>query len=413
MPTPTQLERYAHLALTVGLNLQEGQPLVLGGSADSLPMLRALTRAAYRLGARAVAVEIHDPEIARIGVEEVREAHLDEVPDWFVQARLRAIEDGAALLTLADEDPFAMKGVDHERLGRRMQATMRVRRPYLEQVGAHRVNWLAVGAATPGWARAVFPDVAPEEAAERLWQAIFATVRLNAPDPEAAWRAHTARLEARARALNEARFEALFFEGPGTELRVGLAPRHVWKSAVAEAQSGVRFVPNLPTEEVFTAPDPGRVEGVVRSTRPLNAAGTLVDGIEVTFEGGRAVRVRAERGEEALRALLDTDEAARRLGEVALVETPNPVYASGLLFLNTLYDENAASHIAFGRAYPDTLGIREGSDEALAAAGGNVSMLHLDWMIGSPEVDVWGERSGERVPLMRRGRWVGEADAAE
>ena len=413
MPTTTQLERYAHLALTVGLNLQEGQPLVLGGSADSLPFLRALTRAAYRLGARAVAVEILDPEIARIGVEEVREAYLDELPDWFVRARLRAIEDGAALLTLADDDPFAMKGVDPDRLGRRMQAAMRVRRPYLEQVGAHRVNWLAVGAATPGWARAVFPELEPQEATERLWQAIFATVRLDAPDPEAAWRAHTARLEARARALNEARFEALLFEGPGTELRVGLAPRHVWKSAAAVAQNGVRFVPNLPTEEVFTAPDPERVEGVVRSTRPLNAAGTLVDGIEVAFEGGRAVRVRAERGEEALRALLDTDAAARRLGEVALVETPNPVYATGLLFQSTLYDENAASHIAFGRAYPDTLGIREGSDEALAAAGGNVSMLHLDWMIGSPEVDVWGERGGERVPLMRRGRWVGDADAAE
>lgn len=407
MPTDAQLETYAELALSVGLNLQEGQPLVLGGSVHSLPFLRTLARTAYRMGARAVVVDLHDPLLGRIGIEEVREAYLDEVPDWFVQARVRAVDAGAALLSLTDEDPNLLRGVDPARLARRMQAAMRVRRPYLERVGAHATNWLAVGAATPGWARAVHPELDAEEATERLWEAIFATVRLNEPDPAAAWRAHVARLEARAERLNRERFAALVFEGPGTELRVGLAARHVWKSAVAEAQNGVRFVPNLPTEEVFTAPDPERVEGVVTSTRPLNLSGTLVEGLRVTFENGRAVEVRAERGEAALAAALATDDAARRLGEVALVETPNPVYDAGRLFLNTLYDENAASHIAFGRAYPDTLGIDEGSDAAIAAAGGNASMLHLDWMIGSPEVNVWGERKGgERVPLLAQGRWV-------
>ena len=169
----------------------------------------------------------------------------------------------------------------------------------------------------------------------------------------------------------------------------------------------MRFVPNLPTEEVFTAPDPNRVEGVVSSTRPLNVGGTLVEGIRAEFAAGEAVSLHAERGEEALRGLLATDAGALRLGEVALVETPNPVYATGLLFKNTLYDENAASHIAFGRAYPDTLGINSGADEALRAAGGNVSMVHLDWMIGSPEVNVWGlQGSGEEVPLMAEGRWL-------
>jgi aminopeptidase len=284
---------------------------------------------------------------------------------------------------------------------------MRVRRPYLERVGAHATNWLALGAATPGWARAVFPELEPGEATERLWAAIFATVRLDAPDPVAAWKAHVDRLQSRAERLNARRFAGLVFEGPGTDLFVGLAGQHVWKSAVAEARNGVRFVPNLPTEEVFTAPDPERVEGVVSSTRPLNLAGTLVEGLQVTFEAGRAVSVRAERGEAALVAALETDAAARRLGEVALVETPNPVFDAGHLFLNTLYDENAASHIAFGRAYPDTLGLSEGSDEALAQAGGNASMLHLDWMIGSTEVNVWGVRpDGAREPLLAQGRWV-------
>ncbi len=407
MPEPQKLDRYAELALTVGLNLQEGQPLLLSGSAESLPLLRALTRAAYDMGASAVVAEIRDPLLDRIGVEEVREQFLDYVPDWSVQARLRAIEEGAALLSLLDDDPNLLQGTDQARLQRRMQATMRVRRPYLEQVGAHRVNWLAIGGAAGGWARAVFPDLNADEAVERLWQAIFATVRLDEPDPAAAWKEHLRLLEERAAALNREHFSALVFRGPGTDLRVGLAPRHVWKSAVAEAQNGVRFVPNLPTEEVFTAPDPNRVEGVVSSTRPLNVGGTLVEGIRAEFAAGEAVSLHAERGEEALRGLLATDAGALRLGEVALVETPNPVYATGLLFKNTLYDENAASHIAFGRAYPDTLGINSGADDALMAAGGNVSMVHLDWMIGSPEVSVWGLReSGEEVPLMAEGRWL-------
>ena len=407
MPELQKLDRYAELALTVGLNLQEGQPLLLSGSAESLPLLRALTRAAYDMGASAVVAEIRDPLLDRIGVEEVREQFLDYVPDWSVQARLRAIEEGAALLSLLDDDPNLLQGTDQARLQRRMQATMRVRRPYLEQVGAHRVNWLAIGGAAGGWARAVFPDLNADEAVERLWQAIFATVRLDEPDPAAAWKEHLRRLEERAAALNREHFSALVFRGPGTDLRVGLAPRHVWKSAVAEAQNGVRFVPNLPTEEVFTAPDPNRVEGVVSSTRPLNVGGTLVEGIRAEFAAGEAVSLHAERGEEALRGLLASDAGALRLGEVALVETPNPVYATGLLFKNTLYDENAASHIAFGRAYPDTLGINSGADEALRAAGGNVSMVHLDWMIGSPEVNVWGlQGSSEEVPLMAEGRWL-------
>jgi aminopeptidase len=407
MPTDAELNRYADLALAVGLNLQPGQPLMLSGSVHSLPLLRALARAAYRRGARAVVTDLSDPELTRTAVTDTPEAHLDDPPDWKIQSRLRAIEEGAALLTLVDEDPYLFTGVDQERLQRMTRATMRIRSPYLERVGAHEVNWLVIGGVTPGWARAVFPDLGSEEAQKRLWQAIFKTVRLDEPDPEAAWREHLDRLEERANLLNEERFAALVFRGPGTDLRVGLAPRHVWKSAVAEAQNGVPFVPNLPTEEVFTAPDPQRVEGVVSSTRPLNIGGTLVEGITARFAEGRAIEVHAKNGEQALTGMLAADAGALRLGEVALVETPNPVYDAGFLFLNTLYDENAASHIAFGRAYADTLGITSGSDQDLAAAGGNVSMVHLDWMIGSPAVSVWGQRAdGTEVPLMAEGRWL-------
>ncbi len=287
---------------------------------------------------------------------------------------------------------------------------MRRRQRYLELVGAHAVNWLIIGAASPGWARAVFPELDEDTAVERLWNAIFTTVRLGENDPVAAWERHIGRLERRAAVLNRARLQALDFKGPGTDLRVGLAPQHVWKSAVARARNGVRFVPNLPTEEVFTAPNPQDVEGVVRSTRPLNLSGNLVDGISARFENGRAVEVTAKRGQETLEGLLASDAGALRLGEVALVETPNPVYDAGFLFQNTLYDENASSHIAFGRTYPDTLGINDGNDEALAAAGGNISMIHIDWMIGSPEIDVDGLRAdGQRVPLLRAGRWVESA----
>ena len=404
---PEDLDRYARLALTVGLNLQEGQPLLINASTEALPLVRALVASAYELGARSVTPLLHDPQSIRIELDKLREEYLDDVPPWFIDARVQAIEDGAAIVSLADEDPNLLRGVDPTRLQRRQRALMQRRRRYLELVGAHAVNWLIIGAASPGWARAVFPDVDEKAAVERLWNAIFATVRLDRDDPEAAWRAHLERLRENAARLNRARLTALHFKGPGTDLQVGLAPRHVWKSAVAKAANGVDFVPNLPTEEVFTAPDPDRVEGVVRSTRPLNLSGTLVDGISVRFENGRAVEVVAERGQEALEGILASDEGALRLGEVALVETPNPVYDAGFLFQNTLYDENAASHVAFGRAYPDTLGISDGSDEALAAAGGNVSMIHVDWMIGSPEVDVDGlNAAGERIPLMRAGRWI-------
>jgi len=401
------LDRYANLALTVGLNLQQGQPLLINASTEALPLVRALVARAYELGARSITPLLHDPQSVRIEFDELNDEYLDEVPPWFIEARISALKDGAAVISLVDEDPNLLRGVDPARLQRRQRALMRQRRAYLELIGAHAVNWLVIGAASPGWARAVFPELDEEEATERLWNAIFATVRLDRDDPEAAWKEHLHRLQQRAKMLNQARLTALHFKGPGTDLRVGLAPGHVWKSAVAEAANGVGFVPNLPTEEVFTAPDPNDVEGVVRSARPLNLSGTLVDGISARFENGRAVEVTAERGQEALEGLLASDEGALRLGEVALVETPNPVYDAGFLFQNTLYDENAASHIAFGRAYPDTLGISDGSDGALAAAGGNVSMIHVDWMIGSPEVDVDGlKTNGERIPLMRAGRWV-------
>ncbi|WP_457638219.1 aminopeptidase [Oceanithermus sp.] len=407
---PDTLSDYARLALTVGLNLQEGQPLLINASTDALALVRELVACAYDLGASSVIPVLHDPQSARIEMDHLREEYLDDVPPWFIEARVNAIKDGAAIISLADEDPNLLRGVEPDRLRRRQLAQMRQRQHYLELVGSHAVNWLIIGAASPGWARAVFPELDEKSAVEKLWSAIFNTVRLDLPDPEAAWKNHLERLQNRARALNEARLKTLHFKGPGTDLYVGLAKRHLWKSAVARAANGVRFVPNLPTEEVFTAPDPNRVEGVVRSTRPLNLSGTLIDGITARFEEGRVVEVSAESGREALEGLLASDAGAVRLGEVALVETPNPVYDAGFLFQNTLYDENASSHIAFGRAYPDTLGISEGSDAALAAAGGNVSMVHVDWMIGSPEVDVDGlNAAGERIPLMRAGRWVENA----
>jgi len=403
----SDLHRYAHLALTVGLNLQRGQPLLINASTDALPLVRAVVSEAYKLGASSVTPLITDPQSIRIEMDELQEEYLDELPPWFIDARISALKDGAAVISLVDEDPNLQRGVDPVRLQKRQRALMRQRQAYLELIGAHAVNWLVVGAAAPGWAQALFPELDEKVAVERLWNAIFTTVRLDRDDPEAAWVEHLRRLQQRAEMLNQARLKALHFSGPGTDLRVGLARGHIWKSAVAQAANGVSFVPNLPTEEVFTAPDPHHIEGVVYSTRPLNLSGTLVDGITARFENGRAVEILAEQGQEALLGLLHSDEGALRLGEVALVETPNPVYDAGFLFQSTLYDENASSHIAFGRAYPDTLGIGDGSDEALASAGGNVSMIHIDWMIGSPEVDVDGiKANGERIPLMRAGRWV-------
>jgi aminopeptidase len=301
---------------------------------------------------------------------------------------------------LAKEDP--------EKVSRANVAVSKVYRPALELITRHDINWTIVPCATPAWARVVFPHTSEQAAVEQLWEAVFAATRVDAPDPVAAWRKHSDVLQRRVAFLNGRRFAALHFRGPGTDLRVGLADGHLWNGGGSTANNGIFGFPNMPTEEVFTTPHKDRTEGFVTSTKPLSHQGSLIENIHVRFEGGAIVEASASTGETVLQRLIDTDEGARRLGEVALVPHSSPIAASGLLFWNTLFDENAASHIALGQSYSTC--IQDGDNltpEQLTAQGANSSLIHVDWMIGSAAMDVDViSASGDRQPLMRRGEWT-------
>ena len=280
--------------------------------------------------------------------------------------------------------------------------------PALKLIAGFDINWNIVSCATPAWAKAVFPDEPEDRAVAKLWDAIFAASRIDEDDPVAAWKAHNANLHARARHLNERRYASLRFRGPGTDLTVGLADDHEWHGGSSKAKNGIVCNPNIPTEEVFTTPHKDRVSGTVRATKPLSYQGTLIDEIAVRFEAGRIVEADAAKGKDVLAKVLDTDEGARRLGEVALVPFSSPISRSGLLFYNTLYDENAASHIALGQSYSQCF-LNGGtlSPEELAARGANASLIHIDWMIGSGAIDVDGiAPDGREEAVMRKGEWV-------
>jgi aminopeptidase len=368
--------------------------------------VRLLAEKAYREGASLFTVIYGDQELARKRLALAPEEGLDKAPAWLYEGMARAFREGAARLAVSGSDPKALEGLPPEKVGRAQKANARAYKPALEAITEFVTNWTIVPFAHPGWARAVFPGLPEEEAVRRLWEAIFQATRADQEDPIAAWEAHNRALHEKVAYLNARRFHALHFKGPGTDLVVGLAEGHLWQGGATATKGGRLCNPNLPTEEVFTAPHRERVEGVVRASRPLALGGTLVEGIFARFERGFAVEVRAEKGEEVLRRLLDTDEGARRLGEVALVPADNPIAKTGLVFFDTLFDENAASHIAFGQAYQENLEGRP-SGEAFRKRGGNESLVHVDWMIGSEEMDVDGlYEDGTRTPLMRRGRWV-------
>jgi aminopeptidase len=396
----SRLEAYAQLVVRVGVNLQPGQTVAVTAGLEHAPLARAIARAAYSAGARFVDVRYVDPHVRRAHIEFASEADLGYSPPWLV-TRLREIGEhhDALIAIIGEAEPELFADLDGGRVGRaRMlelgEASLRLTDGLS--------NWTIAAFPNEGWARTVFgePDV------ERLWAAVSTSVRLDEPDPAAAWRDHIANLAARAAALNERRFHHLRYRGPGTDLTIGLHPASEWQTAL-DTSAGIEHIANMPTEEVFTTPDARLTEGTVRSTLPLHIEGTIVRDLEIRFEAGRAVEVRASSGDDVMRAHIATDDGAARLGEVALVDGHSRVGRTGLVFYETLYDENASSHIAVGAA------ILHAVDWAAAltpderhARGVNQSAVHTDFMIGSDELEIDGVTSGgEAVPLLREGDW--------
>ena len=403
-----RLDRLAEVAVRVGLGLRPGQELVLTAPLDAAPLVRRITEHAYRAGASLVTPLYGDDEAVLARFRYAPDDSFDTAPGWLFDGMAAAYRRGAARLAIVGDDPALLAEQDPDKVARANRARSQAYVPALELIVSFAVNWTIVSYATPAWARAVFPGEPDEVAVARLWDAIFAASRIDGPDPVAEWETHNRALATRTRALNERRYAALRFRGPGTDLTVGLADGHEWQGGGTTAKNGVFCNANIPTEEVFTTPHKDRVDGVVRSTKPLSYQGTLIEDISVRFEKGAIVDATASSGAEVLRKVIATDEGARRLGEVALVPFSSPISKSGLLFLNTLFDENAASHIALGQAYSKC--IRGGGDmtEAeLAARGANRSLIHIDWMIGSAKIDVDGVAAdGGAEALMRAGEWV-------
>lgn len=398
-----KLDRLGAIAVSVGVNLQRGQELIVNSPVEAVPLVRAIATHAYRAGAADVIVNFSDQELSRIHLAEGAEASFDHAPRWRYDGLVRAMSEGAAMLSVTGTDPNLLAGSDPALKARTQKAHAVAGRDLRSLIGGFNINWSIVPFANPAWAAAMFPEMPEAQAVARLWAAIFQAVRIDGPDPVANWTAHVGTLHTRARQLNELRLAAVHFRGPGTDLRVGLVDGHVWHGGSAETTRGITCLPNIPTEEVFTMPHRGRVDGVVRATKPLSHNGTLMKGIAVRFEAGRIVEATAETGEQAFRNLIGTDDGAAHLGEVALVPDASPISQSGLLFLNTLFDENAASHIAIGRA----LGINAPGGKIENAEGANDSLIHVDWMIGSGEIDVDGILADGAVhPLMRSGTFL-------
>ncbi|BDH65590.1 aminopeptidase [Enterococcus faecalis] len=403
------LKKYARLIAETGVNVQDNHTVVLQISVDQAPLARLITEEAYRLGAAEVIVQWSDETIQREFLAHAATDRIENVPQYKIDQTDDWIAKGASRISVVSSNPDALAGVDTQRVAAFQAANGKALVNLRKATQANKVSWTVVAAASEGWAAKVFPELATsEEQVDALWNEIFKTTRIYEENPVIAWDIHDKKLQEKAAELNEQQFTALHYTAPGTDLTIGLPKNHLWEGAGSYNARGEEFMANMPTEEVFTAPDSRRVDGYVSSTKPLSYAGTIISGMKFTFKDGKVVDFSAEQGEEALKNLLAIDEGAKHLGEVALVPDPSPISQSGLIFYNTLFDENASNHLAFGSAYAFNLqGGTEMSEEELAAAGLNRSQTHVDFMVGSDKMNIDGiKEDGTVVPVFRNGDWA-------
>ncbi|RTE11363.1 aminopeptidase [Paenibacillus whitsoniae] len=402
------LDKYAELAIRVGLNVQKDQTVVIMTPISCADFVRKLTKKAYDAGAKDVVVDWDDDEVKALRLKHAPEQTLREYPMWRAKGLEELAEGGAAFLQIYAPNSDLLKDVDPQRVAISSKTTASAREGFLKYLRSNQVNWLMVSYPTAEWSAKVFPNLDAGERITKLWEQIFKLTRVDKPDPVAAWKQHIDTLTSKMNRLNEKKYKQLHLRAPGTDLTIELAPKHLWVAAGSTSKAGTFFVPNIPTEEVFTMPARGGTNGTVRSTLPLVYQGSLIDGFSLTFKDGRVVEAKAEVGQEMLDNMLNIDESARYLGEVALVPYDSPISQSGIIYYNTLFDENASCHVALGNSYPFTIeGGTEMTPEELAQNGYNKSLIHVDFMIGSAEMEIDGILAdGTREPLFRKGNWA-------
>jgi len=402
------MEKYAKLVLRKGVNLQKGQPLLINAPLEGADFTKVVVRQAYEMGAKDVHVNWSDDELTLLKYKHAPEEVLAKFPKWRVMLNESFATDNGALISIHATNPDLLKEIDPKRMSMANKAAAEAMANFQQYVMNDKVTWSVISIPTGDWAQKVFPDLTREQATKRLWEKIVKIVRVDKEDPLAAWDEHNAFLERAKNVLNDKSYTKLVFKAPGTDLEIGLPKGHIWHGGAAVSEKGTVFNPNMPTEEVFTAPHKYEVNGTVKSTMPLNHGGALIDEFTLTFKDGAVVDFSAKQGEEALKHLLEIDEGAKRLGEVALVPNESPISQEGIIFYNTLFDENASCHVALGKAYPTNVeGGADLSREQLDEHGINDSLIHVDFMIGSDELSIDGvKKDGTVEPVFRKGTWA-------
>ena len=402
------LDKLAELSIKTGVALAAGQDLLITAPYEAAPLVRRLAYHAYKAGAGVVTPLFSDPAVTLMRYQNARPESFDHATQWLFDGMAAAFDANTARLAVVGEDPMLLSEQNPDSVGRANQALSKASSAVRERITRFDVNWNIIAWPGTEWAKQVFPELSDQDAQVALADAIFKASRADQEDPIGAWAVHNKNLRMRTDWLNERNFAALRFYGGGTDLTVGLAKDHEWMGGASVARNGITCNPNIPSEEVFTTPHAQKVEGTVRSTKPLSHQGTLIEDISVTFKEGRIIEASASRGQDVFLKLLDTDDGARRLGEVALVPHSSPISQSGLLFYNTLFDENAACHIALGQCYSKCF--KNGaalSAEDVTERGGNSSMIHVDWMIGSDEIGIDGiAQDGTVTAVFRNGEWA-------
>lgn len=403
------LEKYASLAVKKGVNLQENQTLLINTPVECVDFARAITKEAYKQGAKQVIVHYNDQKIQRLTLENASIETLSNTPNWIAESYNSYAREGCCVISISASDPDAYKGVPGDKIAAYQKSRSLALKEYYEYSMSNKIRWTVVSVPTEAWALKVFSDSTKEEAIEKLWDIIFKVVRLYEEDPIKAWDEHNKKLHEKLNFLNSQKFKELHFtNNQGTDLTIELPEEHLWFGGSEECYNGISFNANMPTEEVFTLPKRDGVNGTVVSSKPLIFGGNLINNFKITFKDGKAIDFTAEEGFETLKKMLESDENSKYLGEVALVPYDSPISNSNTVFYNTLFDENAACHLAFGKAYPICIVNGENlSEEELLAKGANNSIIHEDFMIGTKDLNIDGiTKDGKVIPVFRSGNWA-------